>query len=88
MLSGVTSRLKDWSPDDVTAEPPADRSWGMRDFVITAGVLWRIGQNRSDANKLPAHQERCPLCARERSSYRAFRFTLEGLRLSPRPCFL
>jgi catechol 2,3-dioxygenase-like lactoylglutathione lyase family enzyme len=31
----------------VQAEPPADRSWGMRDFVIVdpTGVLWRIGQN-------------------------------------------
>src|SRR5262245_34188168 len=31
----------------VTAEAPADRSWGMRDFVIVdpTGVLWRIGQN-------------------------------------------
>jgi catechol 2,3-dioxygenase-like lactoylglutathione lyase family enzyme len=31
----------------VMAEPPADRSWGLRDFVITdpTGVLWRIGQN-------------------------------------------
>ncbi len=31
----------------VFAEPPADRSWGLRDFPIAdpAGVLWRIGQN-------------------------------------------
>jgi uncharacterized glyoxalase superfamily protein PhnB len=31
----------------VTAEPPADRSWGMRDFVLVdpTGVLWRIAQN-------------------------------------------
>jgi catechol 2,3-dioxygenase-like lactoylglutathione lyase family enzyme len=31
----------------VWAEPPADRSWGIRDFVIVdpTGVLWRIGQN-------------------------------------------
>jgi catechol 2,3-dioxygenase-like lactoylglutathione lyase family enzyme len=29
-------------------EPPADRSWGLRDFVITdpAGVLWRIAQSK------------------------------------------
>ena len=29
------------------AEPPADRSWGMRDFTIVdpTGVLWRIAQN-------------------------------------------
>jgi len=31
----------------VDVEPPADRSWGLRDFVIVdpTGVLWRIGQN-------------------------------------------
>jgi uncharacterized glyoxalase superfamily protein PhnB len=31
----------------VKAEPPADRPWGMRDFVIVdpTGVLWRIAQN-------------------------------------------
>jgi uncharacterized glyoxalase superfamily protein PhnB len=31
----------------VMTEPPADRSWGLRDFVIVdpTGVLWRIGQN-------------------------------------------
>ena len=31
----------------VFAEPPADRSWGIRDFVIVdpTGVLWRVGQN-------------------------------------------
>ena len=31
----------------VMAEPPADRPWGIRDFVITdpTSVLWRIGQN-------------------------------------------
>ncbi len=28
-------------------EPPEDRDWGLRDFVIVdpSGVLWRIGQN-------------------------------------------
>jgi catechol 2,3-dioxygenase-like lactoylglutathione lyase family enzyme len=28
-------------------EPPEDRPWGIRDFVIVdpTGVLWRIGQN-------------------------------------------
>jgi uncharacterized glyoxalase superfamily protein PhnB len=28
-------------------EPPEDRPWGMRDFVLVdpTGVLWRIGQN-------------------------------------------
>jgi uncharacterized glyoxalase superfamily protein PhnB len=31
----------------VKAEPPADRPWGLRDFIIVdpTGVLWRIGQN-------------------------------------------
>lgn len=30
-------------------DPPAERPWGMRDFVIIdpTGVLWRIGQNTS-----------------------------------------
>jgi len=33
----------------VKVEPPADRSWGIRDFVIIdpTGVLWRVGQNIS-----------------------------------------
>lgn len=32
----------------VRAEPPADRPWGMRDFVLfdPSGVLWRIGQTQ------------------------------------------
>jgi catechol 2,3-dioxygenase-like lactoylglutathione lyase family enzyme len=31
----------------VRAEPPEDRSWGLRDFVILdpTGVLWRVGQS-------------------------------------------
>jgi catechol 2,3-dioxygenase-like lactoylglutathione lyase family enzyme len=31
----------------VKAEPPEDRPWGLRDFIIVdpTGVLWRIGQN-------------------------------------------
>jgi catechol 2,3-dioxygenase-like lactoylglutathione lyase family enzyme len=31
----------------VSAEAPADKPWGIRDFVITdpTGVLWRIGQS-------------------------------------------
>jgi catechol 2,3-dioxygenase-like lactoylglutathione lyase family enzyme len=31
----------------VRAEPPADRPWGMRDFVLVdpTSVLWRIAQN-------------------------------------------
>ena len=30
----------------VRAEPPEDRSWGIRDFIIIdpTGVLWRVGQ--------------------------------------------
>jgi catechol 2,3-dioxygenase-like lactoylglutathione lyase family enzyme len=32
----------------IMLEPPADRSWGLRDFVITdpTGVLWRIAQSK------------------------------------------
>jgi uncharacterized glyoxalase superfamily protein PhnB len=32
----------------IMLEPPANRPWGLRDFVITdpTGVLWRIGQNK------------------------------------------
>lgn len=31
----------------VRAQPPEDRPWKIRDFVLTdpSGVLWRIGQN-------------------------------------------
>lgn len=31
----------------VRAQPPEDRPWRIRDFVLTdpSGVLWRIGQN-------------------------------------------
>src|SRR5262245_52476911 len=31
----------------VKVEPPEDRSWGLRDFVVIdpTGVLWRVGQN-------------------------------------------
>ena len=31
----------------VKVEPPADRPWGIRDFVLVdpSDVLWRIGQN-------------------------------------------
>lgn len=30
----------------VRTEPPADRPWGLRDFVLVdpTGVLWRVGQ--------------------------------------------
>ena len=39
------------------AEPPADRPWGMRDFVIVdpTGVLWRIGQNTSAGEQAARH---------------------------------
>lgn len=32
---------------NVSAQPPDDRPWGMRDFTIVdpTGVLWRIAQN-------------------------------------------
>lgn len=31
----------------VHTEPPEDRPWGLRDFVLVdpSGVLWRVGQN-------------------------------------------
>jgi catechol 2,3-dioxygenase-like lactoylglutathione lyase family enzyme len=34
----------------VRTEPPGDRSWGIRDFVLIdpTGVMWRIGQNIGD----------------------------------------
>jgi catechol 2,3-dioxygenase-like lactoylglutathione lyase family enzyme len=37
----------------VDVEPPEDRSWGIRDFVVVdpTGVLWRIGQNIVDARQ-------------------------------------
>jgi catechol 2,3-dioxygenase-like lactoylglutathione lyase family enzyme len=37
----------------VQAEPPADRPWGMRDFVIVdpTGVLWRIAQNTEGSDR-------------------------------------
>ena len=40
--SGLIDRYR------VRAEPPADRPWGMRDFVLfdPSGVLWRVGQPR------------------------------------------
>lgn len=33
--------------------PPADRSWGIRDFTVgdPTGVLWRIGQNIESAEQ-------------------------------------
>ena len=33
----------------VQAEPPEDRPWGIRDFILVdpTGVLWRIGQSIS-----------------------------------------
>jgi hypothetical protein len=41
VASGVAERF------GVRLQPPADRPWRIRDFVLTdpAGVLWRIGQN-------------------------------------------
>ena len=34
----------------IKAEPPEDRPWGLRDFILVdpSGVLWRIGQNIAD----------------------------------------
>lgn len=41
MASGVVEKY------GIRFEPPADRPWRIRDFVMTdpTGVLWRIGQN-------------------------------------------
>jgi hypothetical protein len=35
----------------VRAEPPEDRPWGIRDFILNdpSGVLWRIGQEIAPA---------------------------------------
>jgi uncharacterized glyoxalase superfamily protein PhnB len=35
----------------VRADPPEDRPWGIRDFVLVdpSGVLWRVGQNIAKA---------------------------------------
>jgi uncharacterized glyoxalase superfamily protein PhnB len=32
----------------IMIDPPADRPWGLRDFVVTdpTGVLWRIAQSK------------------------------------------
>jgi catechol 2,3-dioxygenase-like lactoylglutathione lyase family enzyme len=41
VASGVVERF------GVLLEPPADRSWGLRDFPLSdpTGVLWRVGHN-------------------------------------------
>jgi uncharacterized glyoxalase superfamily protein PhnB len=38
---------------DTKTEPPEDRPWGIRDFVLVdpTGVLWRIGQNISTVRR-------------------------------------
>jgi len=40
----------------VRAEPPADRPWAMRDFLLTdpTGVLWRIAQNMPRTDGQPS----------------------------------
>jgi catechol 2,3-dioxygenase-like lactoylglutathione lyase family enzyme len=37
----------------VKVDPPEDRPWGIRDFVVVdpTGVLWRIGQTVTDAHQ-------------------------------------
>jgi uncharacterized glyoxalase superfamily protein PhnB len=34
----------------IKADPPEDRPWGLRDFILVdpTGILWRIGQDISD----------------------------------------
>jgi uncharacterized glyoxalase superfamily protein PhnB len=41
----------------VKAEPPSDKPWGLRDFVIVdpTGVLWRVGQNIEPAGGTAQH---------------------------------
>ena len=43
----------------VKAEPPEDRSWGIRDFILVdpTGVLWRVGQNISGGRRAAASAE-------------------------------
>lgn len=43
--------IQDRFQNDVRAEPPAGRPWGIRDFVVIdpTGVLWRIGQDIDEA---------------------------------------
>ena len=38
---------------NLKAEPPEDRDWGIRDFILVdpTGILWRIGQNISDPDE-------------------------------------
>jgi uncharacterized glyoxalase superfamily protein PhnB len=47
---GVTAK------DRMKVEPPEERPWGMRDFVLVdpAAVLWRMGQNTKRAETAPA----------------------------------
>ena len=41
---------------DVRVDPPEDRPWGIRDFVVVdpTGVLWRIGQSIANAHQKTA----------------------------------
>jgi uncharacterized glyoxalase superfamily protein PhnB len=59
MMHLLVQDVDAWWRYGLTAEPPADRPWGMRDFVIVdpTGVLWRIGQNTS-AGKQQQESER------------------------------
>jgi catechol 2,3-dioxygenase-like lactoylglutathione lyase family enzyme len=37
----------------IMLEPPSDKPWGLRDFVISdpTGVMWRIGQTKPDSDE-------------------------------------
>jgi catechol 2,3-dioxygenase-like lactoylglutathione lyase family enzyme len=60
MMHLLVENVDDWYAHVVAAkvaerfgtrvEPPEDRPWGLRDFILVdpTGVLWRIGQNISD----------------------------------------
>ena len=49
-LRGIVDRY------GVRAEPPADRPWGLRDFVLLdpSGVMWRIGQPLAEQHDVAA----------------------------------
>ncbi len=58
MMTQLTDDLDDWygrarlvaERFGTKIEPPADRPWGLRDFVLfdPSGVLWRVVQNTKD----------------------------------------
>jgi catechol 2,3-dioxygenase-like lactoylglutathione lyase family enzyme len=51
----VSSRQLD-TKYGVRVSPPADRPWGIRDFIVDdpTGILWRIGQSIASAEQAAA----------------------------------